>query len=48
MQTQGWTVTKSDLGDMRAMNCTKENRTVSITANPTKGKTDILIGIAKE
>ena len=49
MAAQGWEISKSEVGDMQILNCTKGERAVSITANPNteKGLTDILIGIGK-
>ena len=48
MQSQGWEVSPSDLGDMKMVSGKKDNRSITVTANPTDGKTDILISIAKE
>jgi hypothetical protein len=45
---QGWQLQNSQLGDIKTITGQKDGRTVSVTANPTEGKTDILITVAKQ
>ncbi len=48
LKDKGWTVTSSDLGDMKMVNFQKEERTGVITINPGDSQCDILIGITSE
>lgn len=48
LKDKGWTVTSSDLGDMKMVNFQKEQRAGVITINPGDSQCDILIGVTSE
>lgn len=48
LENKGWTVTTSDLGEMKMVNFQKEQRNGVITINPGDSECDILIGITNE
>ncbi len=48
LKDKGWTVTTSEIGEMKMVNFQKENRSGVITINPGDSECDILIGIATE
>lgn len=48
LENKGWTVTTSDLGDMKMVSFQKEQRSGVVTINPGDSQCDILIGITSE
>lgn len=48
LQTKGWDVSSSVIGDMKTVSAKKAGRSVAITINPREGANDILLSILKE